>query len=150
LNSLGKTVVRREVRMPDDPVNPYKLGEGLFPLPFGQKKADILHEFEVSRAELEKDDPQATEKLRLLPRRGTQSAELYKELEFWIAKEGGAPGLAGLPVKVRAAQLDGTGKVKAYLTLTFEKIELNTGFNPNLVRIEKPPGYLESTEPLSK
>ena len=40
LDSETKSVTRQEIRRESDRANPYKLGEGPFPVPFGQKKAD--------------------------------------------------------------------------------------------------------------
>lgn len=146
LQSRTKTVTRREVRKEEDRGNPYRIGEGVFPLPFGQKKEDILREFEVRRVTKSgPDDPKNADHLQLRPREGSSTAQSYKQLDFWIAQEGKH---AGLPVKVVTAKKDGTGKVNSFLTLTFDDIELNKGFSQKIFRIETPPGYEEYVEKL--
>ena len=145
LQSKGETCTRREIRRPGDPWNPYKVGEGIFPMPFGQKKADILREFAVERIEPGQDDPPATDRLRLTPRAGTRSGESYKELDLWISREGPA---AGAPVKVQVAKKDGTGKVNSTITITFDDPKLNQGFSSGVFDIKCPPGWHEIKEPL--
>jgi hypothetical protein len=140
-DSRTKTVQRREVRRPDDPGDPYKVGEGVFPLPFGQKKADILREFEVQQVPLEDKDPQGTDHLRLLPRQGTRTGQSYKQLDFWIDREGAT---AGLPIKVRVAKIDGTGKLNSHIMVTFSAAQLNTGFSGSVFELKTPPGYTEA------
>jgi hypothetical protein len=145
LQSRTKMVTRREIRREGEKSNPYKLGEGAFPLPFGQKKADILAEFEVERLAEKVGDPPATDHLRLTPRPNTTTGRTYKSLEFWVARTGAH---AGLPVKVLAGKKGGTGTVKSYITITFSEIELNSGFARNVFKIELPNGYEESVERL--
>ena len=145
LQAQTKTITRRQIRRADEPSNPYRLGEGAFPLPFGQKKADILAEFDVSRVEPKTGDPPATDHLRLVPRPNTNTGRTYKTLDFWVAQEG--PN-AGLPVKVMAGKKDGTGQVNSYITITFSDIELNTGLSDAVFKIEQPAGYEVIEEPL--
>ncbi|MFQ5807302.1 MAG: outer membrane lipoprotein carrier protein LolA [Phycisphaerae bacterium] len=145
LQSRTKTVTRREIRRAGETSNPYKLGEGAFPLPFGQKKADILAEFEVERVPGREDDPPATDHLQLTPRPNTKTGRTYKTLDFWVARAGDH---AGLPIKVVAGKKDGTGAVNSYIAITFNKIELNTGFSGSVFKIEVPRGYEEIVERL--
>ena len=145
LNDRSKTVTRREVRAANDRRDPYRLGEGAFPLPFGQRKADILREFDVERMEADKQAPPDTERLKLTPHAGTQTDETYRTIELWIARGG---DLDGLPLRVRAAKRDGTGEVNSYITITFSDVELNVGLSASIFNIEKPAGYEETVERL--
>lgn len=145
VQSQTKTVQRREVRRPDDPGDPYKVGEGVFPLPFGQKKDDILREFEVALLPPAADDPKDTDHLRLTPRAGTRTGQNYKELDFWVQR--GGP-MDGLPVRVRVAKLDGTGRVNSHITITFGDAALNKGLRADLFEIKTPRGYTELVERL--
>ncbi|MFH1745585.1 MAG: hypothetical protein ABIG44_00940 [Planctomycetota bacterium] len=145
LKSETKTITRREIRRPGDEADPYKLGEGPFPVPFGQKKADILKEFEVTRIPPADDDPENTDHLRLTPREGTQTGQNYKQVEVWIAREGPQNGL---PVTVRASKKSGTGQVNSFLTITFKNVKLNQGFSGSVFKIDKPAGYDEHVENL--
>jgi hypothetical protein len=117
----------------------------VFPLPFGQKKEDILREFEVLRLSPEAGDPPVADHLRLLPRSGTRTGQSYKQLDFWIDREGPT---AGLPIKVRVAKIDGTGKLNSHITIAFTDAQLNQGFSGSIFEIRTPPGYVEIVEPL--
>lgn len=145
LQSRTKTLTRREVRRPTDRGDPYKVGEGVFPLPFGQKKEHILREFDVELVERHKDDPEETDHIRLTPRGDTRTGELYKRLDFWVQREG---PLAGLPMVVRVAKKDGTGRVNSYITISFADARLNTGFSSSVFELKCPPGYEEIVERL--
>jgi len=138
LNSETKTLSRREIRREGETANPYRLGEGPFPLPFGQRKADILKEFEVLIVPPAADDPPETDHLKLLPREGSQTGGSYQSVEVWIARTGPQHGL---PVKVHTAKKDGTGKVNSFITISFENVRLNEGFSSGVFEIEAPPGY---------
>jgi hypothetical protein len=145
LQSRTKTITRREIRREGEKSDPYKLGEGAFPLPFGQKKADILAEFEVTRVPDKKDDPAQTDHLHLVPRPDTNTGRTYKTLDFWVARSGDQ---AGLPVKVLAGKKDGTGAVNSYIEITFSDVELNTGFSASVFKIDAPKDYEEIVERL--
>jgi len=145
LQGKGKTLTRNEIRREGDTSNPYKLGEGEFPLPFGQKKADILREFDVTLVPPASDDPAETDHLRLMPRPESGTGRQYARLDFWIARQGRH---AGLPVKVQAGKKDGAGALNSTLTITFSDIELNGGFSSGVFVIEKPPGFEEIVERL--
>ncbi len=140
-----KMVTKREVRKADDAGDPYKVGEGVFPMPFGQKKADILAEFDVVLVPPAEGDPTASDHLRLTPHGGTRTSESYKTLDFWVAREG---KVAGLPIKVRVAKLKGTGQLDSYITVTFRDAKLNTGFSSSLFDVKVPDGYTLDVETL--
>jgi len=139
-----RTITRRQIRCPGDDYNPYRLGEGTFPTPFGQRKADILREFQVERVPPAPSDPRDTDHLRLTPRPLSRLADEYARIDFWVARSG---EIAGLPIRVRAAKLAGTGEVNHYLTITFSRVELNTGFAGTVFRVRTPAGYQEEVEP---
>lgn len=145
LQSRTKTLTRREVRRPTDRGDPYKVGEGVFPLPFGQKKEDIVREFKVDLVERHKDDPEGTDHIRLTPRDDTRTGKMYKRLDFWIQRAG---PLAGLPLAVRVAKKDGTGRVNSYITISFADARLNTGISDSVFELKCPPGYEEIVERL--
>lgn len=147
LNSETRTVSRTELRPEGDTSNPYKLGEGAFPVPFGQSKADILREFEVALVPPSGEDPAKSDRLRLTPRSETAIGQTYRTIDFWIAQEG---PLSGLPVKVLAAKLDGTGAVNSLITVTFRDVELDTGFSDSVLKIDTPRGYEEIVESLDR
>lgn len=141
-----RTVTRRELRRESDVGNPYRVGEGIFPLPFGQKKADILREFEVTLGTgAAPDDPPDCDKIRLTPREGTRTGASYGWIDFWVARSG---PLSGLPIKVRSAKKDGAGGLSNVLTVTFSDVKLNSGISESLFRIDTPAGFHEEIERL--
>ena len=77
--------VRRQVLKPGQKMNLLKLGEGPFPLPLGQDKADVHRMFEVSKLPAGgKDDPPGTIHARLVPKPGTQFEPKFKRIDVWI------------------------------------------------------------------
>ncbi len=135
-----KSIETREIRREGDTIQPYRLGEGAFPLPFGQKKADILREFDVRLADATDKDPKNTHHLVLTPRPGMQMAPHYKQVDFWVEQQG---KLAGLPTQVRVASLQGGGQVKNFITVTFSNVKLNRGLSPSKFDFKVPGGYEE-------
>jgi outer membrane lipoprotein-sorting protein len=145
-DSEKKTFTRQELRYEDEIGDPYSLGEGLFPLPFGQKKADILDVFDVALEGPDaKLDPANTDHLKLTPRTGTRLQRKYNWIDFWISRGGQHDGL---PVKVRLAKNEGTGKVSEYITAEFSDIKLNRGISPSVFELSRPNGYQEQVERL--
>ncbi len=110
-----KTVIKREIVRPGEQIDPFKLGQGPFPLPFGQKEAEILEKFQVSCVEPARDDPANTSHLKLIPKPSAEDmAEKYKELHFYVDSK------LDLPVKVVADQKD-----EKLVTVTFSDIQIN-------------------------
>ena len=145
LQEATKTMTRKELRHEDEIGNPYALGEGIFPLPFGQKKADILKEFQVELLDPAKSDPPKTDRLRLTPKPGTKTGDRYVWIDFWILQTG---KLSGLPVQIRLGKKEGTGRVSEEITVQFTDVKLNKGFSPSIFDIKKPAGYHFSEERL--
>ncbi len=145
LDANTKFVTRREVRQADDTSDPYKLGEGPFPVPFGQTKSDILNEFDVKLAPPSDDDPENTDHLVLTPHVGTQTHKRYATMHFWVAREG---RLHGLPLKVKTSKKAGTGRIDAHITVTFDDVKLNKGVPADTFEIKTPRGFEEIIEPL--
>lgn len=147
LNAQTKTVIRREVRRADDPGDPYKLGEGPFPVPFGQKKADILREFDVALAPPSDDDPPETDHLLLTPKQTSDLHRRYARIEFWVSRGG---RLAGLPVQIELVRKTGAGRIDHYVRVTFEDVALNAQAAPDDAFVVKTPaGFEETVEPLA-
>ena len=140
LDSETKSVTRQEIRRESDRANPYKLGEGPFPVPFGQKKAAILDEFDVTLVAPAEGDPPDTDHLKLTPREDSETGQSYKYVDVWVLREG---PLNGLPIKVNAGKRAGTGQLNSIITIAFEDIQLNQGFSGSIFEIKTPHGYDE-------
>jgi outer membrane lipoprotein-sorting protein len=80
----------------EPPANPLQLGRGPFPMPFGQKAADIRRLFNVKLIPATPEEAKAdVTHLRLVPRPRTPMARKYKQLDLWF------DGKLKLPVKLR-------------------------------------------------
>lgn len=110
-----KSVIKRQIVREGEKFDPFRIGQGPFPLPFGQKEADIIDRFDVTLIAPQKGDPAASEHLKLLPKGGELAAK-YRELHFYISQK------IDLPVKIVAKQKD--DKV---LTVWFEEVKVNSG-----------------------
>jgi outer membrane lipoprotein-sorting protein len=76
---LKKHENRTQVLKPGQKLDLFKLGEGPFPLPLGQKKL-----FDVAKIDPAKDDPPGTVHVRLTPKDGTQFASRFKTIDVWV------------------------------------------------------------------
>ncbi len=134
-----KTVIDREIIAPDEKINPFKLGEGPFPLPFGQNKKTILENFNVKIAKPNPKDPPNTTHLILHPKKGCEFYKKYKQIEFWIDKK------INLPIKISA--LDRHSNL---IMTKFSDIKINLELKPTDLWIKIPQGYAYQKEPLEK
>ena len=136
-----KSVIKRQIVRPGEEFDPFKLGQGPFPLPFGQKEAEILEKFRVTCVEPAKDDPANAAHLKLVPKPTAEDmADKYKELHFFIDKK------LDLPVKVVADQKD-----EKLVTVTFTDIRVNTAIPGSAFTIGVPddPTWSVSVESLT-
>jgi hypothetical protein len=93
VNERTKTYQRHEVVREGETIDPFRIGQGPFPLPFGQKKVDILTNFEVTLEEPKPGDPPDTVHLSCVPLPGTQMADSHKRLDFFISQKGATKDL---------------------------------------------------------
>jgi hypothetical protein len=136
-----KSVIKRQIVRPGEEFDPFKLGQGPFPLPFGQKEAEILEKFQVTYVEPAKDDPANAAHLKLIPKPTAEDmADKYNELHFFIDRK------LDLPVKVVADQKD-----EKLVTVTFTDIRVNTGLPGSALVVSVPddPTWSVSVESLT-
>jgi outer membrane lipoprotein-sorting protein len=80
-----KKEIKRQVLRPGEKINLLKLGEGPFPLPIGQDKAEVHKLFTVTKEPLAEDKELAdTTHLKLVPKAGTEFAKKFSEIDVWI------------------------------------------------------------------
>jgi len=105
-NFDNKSFIKRQIVAPGDEFDPLKLGEGPFPIPIGQKKADVLTRFEV-----EVVDPPAGDEdflaselgkqpvwgLSLVPKPGTPEAKDFEKVTVYYDRETLLP--AGIDIR---------------------------------------------------
>lgn len=89
---------KRQVVPPGEDFDPLRIGEGPFPVPVGQRKADILERFD---AELRPADDNLTDpmlralvkakgliQLRLTPKPGTAESRDFEQIRIWYEPDG--------------------------------------------------------------
>jgi len=112
-----KTIEKTEIVRPGETVEVFKLGHGPFPLPFGQKKADIVKHFTVKLVKSEPKDPPNCDHLECTPRPGTEMASKYDAVHFFIDRS------LDLPVRVRTTEKQEGNQIVA----SFSNIKVNPG-----------------------
>jgi hypothetical protein len=120
-------------------VEPLRIGKGPFPLPFGQKAADMVKYFIPSTRPPVESDPNSTVYLRLLTRPQYDAELPTTRMEMWIDAK------TYLPVKLKNRD-----KNKAVTTVTFKDILTNKAVDEGVFRIPHPIGYEVIRQPLGK
>lgn len=90
-----KTFTKRQIVEPGKTFDPLKLGEGPFPLPLGQSKAEVVARFEASMCDLP-DVPMLkalkdVHGLRLIPKQGTAMARDTEKVEVFYDRSSLVP-----------------------------------------------------------
>jgi hypothetical protein len=86
----AKQFIKHQVVAPGRTLDPLKLGEGPFPLPVGQPRAEVLARFDVTATAAPTEGPLASlvethrlQGLRLVPRSGTGEAREYARVDLF-------------------------------------------------------------------
>jgi outer membrane lipoprotein-sorting protein len=111
-----KLEVKRQVLKPDQKMNLLKLGEGPFPLPIGQDKADVKKQFSVTKAESAKDDPKDTVHVTLIPKAGSQLEKRFKQIDVFVDLKNNMP-----------ARIDTVEKAGTTRSTELTNVKLNAG-----------------------
>jgi len=105
-------------------VEPLRIGKGPFPLPFGQKAADMVKYFIPSTRPPVESDPAGTVYLRLLTRPQYDAELSTTRMEMWIDAK------TYLPVKLKSRD-----KNKAVTTVTFKNTLTNKTVDESVFNI---------------
>lgn len=127
----GRSIQKHEVLKPGERRNLFRLGEGPFPVPFGQKKSDIVSNFTVKLMPAGKDDPADSDHLECTPKPGTDMHKRYETVHFWISQK------TDLPVKVSTVQKD----EDASITAIFRNLKANAGLPASDLNLPPLPDY---------
>lgn len=84
LDYKNQKFIKRQVLAPGQKLNLLKLGEGPFPLPIGQDKADVYAQFDVKKIAAADGDPPGTVHLELTPKAGTQFARKFQSIDVYV------------------------------------------------------------------
>lgn len=136
-NDAGKNVLRRELGRRGERIDAFELGKGPFPLPFGQKRSDILWHFEVSIAADTRSLPKGLTHLICTPRGHSSLAEEYSRVEMWVDSR--------LDLPVRIATERSVDKVR--VEVEFNQIDLKDAPAGSRFTVETPKGFFETVEP---
>lgn len=125
----AKRLVRRELVKPGETTDPLRLGEGPVPIPFAQRKTDILAAFDVTLgppppSSLVKDSA-CVVGLHLVPKSGTRLANQHDlaSIDLWVDRA------TASPVAVKMNERDGD-----VVAATFSKVSFNKDLDPEAMK----------------
>jgi outer membrane lipoprotein-sorting protein len=108
---------KTQVLKPGEKLDLFKLGEGPFPLPLGQKKEDVYHLFKVEKIKPDPSDPAQTVHLQLTPKNGTRFARKFQTIDIWVNT------MTGMPSRIQTIDVSNS----TTRTTDLSNIRLNTG-----------------------
>ncbi len=142
-NSQTKTRQRWEVSKTSNHKDAFRLGKGPFPLPFAVQKKDVLKYFDVSLIPPAADQPDAlkdADHLKLIPKKETEYAEEYKQMNLWIAQSNSVP-----------VQISYESDDYEITTVTWTAIKTNAKIADKIFNLSKlPRGWTEDVKPLKQ
>jgi outer membrane lipoprotein-sorting protein len=115
-----KLEVRRQVLRPGQQMNLLKLGEGPFPLPIGQDKAEVKKQFDVKKVPLTPDDPKGTLHVRLVPKKESQFVKRFKQIDVFVDPN------TNMPSRIDTVEPAGTTR-----STDLTNLKLNAGVKPD-------------------
>jgi hypothetical protein len=95
-----KEYERYIVANPGDEADPLRIGEGPFPVPIGQRKADLVARFDVTIASPLENAPESPRlrdqlatctQLKLIPKPATRQAKDFSEIRLWYRNSDNLP-----------------------------------------------------------
>jgi outer membrane lipoprotein-sorting protein len=116
-----------QVARPGESADPLKLGQGPFPVPFGQEKAQVLKSFDAKVLPPRHDDPKDTTCLELIPNQKVRPTLKVRKIEIWVDAD-------GLPQRIRTEDDEGN----VVKTATFTAGEKNEKIDPKVFDIPEP------------
>jgi outer membrane lipoprotein-sorting protein len=125
-----KQMTRGQVAGEGEQVEPLRLGKGMFPLPFGQKAADVLEFFDVSQGPEDADASGNADCLILTPRREKAEDVSFSEMRMWIDRS------THLPVKMITRD-----DKKKVTTVVFGDIRTNQPLAADIFDLPRPAGW---------
>jgi hypothetical protein len=138
LNQNGKRVIRRQIARKGERIDPFELGKGPFPLPFGQKRAEMLKQFEITLSPFALGDPLQTKHLHCVPRANTELARKYSRVEIYVDAR------LDLPVRIVTERISDDNRIE----VDFKEIDMNEAPAGSRFQIKVPKGYDVTEEPL--
>lgn len=137
-NDKAKTINKTQIARPGEQSDPFKLGKGPFPLPFGQKRSDILENFKVTLEKFTLGDPRGSKHLHCIPLETSELARKYSRVEIFVD-----PNLE-LPVRIVSENKKDDSRIE----VDFKNIDLNNAPAGSRFRIDEPRDYQVTNDPL--
>lgn len=134
-----KDMRRIQVVPEGEQAEPMRLGEGPFPLPFGQKADVVVEHFRIETRPAAPGEPKHLRYLKLIPRRDQWREMDIVRLEMWIDQR------TYLPVRVVSR-----GKDKKTTEIRFNEVRTNIEMDPKLFHMPRPAGWSYQVKPLEK
>lgn len=82
-NERSKSIIRRDIAPPGKEIDLFSIEKAPFPIPFGQKKAEILHHFNVTLGESTDAD---VDHLICTPKKTSRLFDDYSVVEFHVSR----------------------------------------------------------------
>jgi len=133
----AKNLTRYQVAAEGETVEPLRIGKGSFPLPFGQKTADVVKCFQVVTRPAREDEPKDADYLLMIPRPEQAGEMSFTRLEMWVDRATRLP--------VRVVSLD---KSRNTTTVVFTKTQTDVKFDDKEFLLPQPFGWTVRVEPL--
>lgn len=137
----SQTILKREVAAPGEQIDLFDLGKSPVPIPFGQKKAQILENFTVKYLSPQMGDPADSDHLYCKPKEGVPLAQEFRRLEYYVSRK------LKLPVKIVAQDAGGERVTQA--TFALDENNLNVELPESAFRLpEETRKFSVTEEPL--
>ena len=138
-NDKAKSITKTEIARPGERTDPFKIGKGPFPLPFGQKRDDILQNFRVDLADSTLGDPRNSDHLHCVPIPGTELGQKYTRVEIFVDRT------LELPVRIVTENVKDGNRIE----VDFKDIDASAAPAGSRFVISEPRDYSVETNPLS-
>lgn len=139
-NDKSRTVRKTQIVRQGEEKDPFALGQGPFPLPFGQKRDEILKHFTINLVKFEIGDPPGSKHLHCVPRPGTELARKYARVEFYIDPD------LHLPVRVVCERLSDGDRIE----VDFRDVVTTGEIDAKRFEVPRPSDFTLTVEPLSE
>ncbi|MBI5765488.1 MAG: hypothetical protein HZA51_18420 [Planctomycetes bacterium] len=137
-NDKSKTIIKREATRPGETQDPFEIGKGPFPLPFGQKREAMLSQFKIELADFILGDPRNTDHLHCVPLPNTNLAAKYKRVEMFIDRT------LELPVRIVTERVEDDSRIE----VDFKDVDISAAPAGSRFKLDEPKDFTVSVEPL--
>jgi hypothetical protein len=140
-NSKSENRIDREVLEPGEKADFFDFDQAPFPIPFGQKKEQILKNFAVKLIPPQPGDPEDCDHLLCKPKDDSILVRDYGRLDYYVSRK------LNLPLRILVEDAPGTNlKVADFEDLTEKSINLELP-DSAFVLPKETDGYHKTTEP---